>query len=78
MEENTADWINLFEKYPFFESYKHYLQIDIMAQNEDDFRQWHGWVESRLRILTLKVILFICFPNLLFVSMYLLSSTIFC
>ncbi|KAJ4805262.1 Poly(A) polymerase [Rhynchospora pubera] len=55
MEENKADWKTLFEQYPFFESYKHYLQIDIMAENEDDFRQWHGWIESRLRILTLKI-----------------------
>ncbi|XP_078175613.1 poly(A) polymerase 1 isoform X1 [Carex rostrata] len=55
MDENKTDWKTLFEQYPFFESYKHYLEIDIMAENEDDFRQWHGWVESRLRILTLKI-----------------------
>ena len=55
MEENKADWDTLFEPYPFFEAYKNYLQLDITAENADDLRKWKGWVESRLRQLTLKV-----------------------
>ncbi|XP_038894281.1 nuclear poly(A) polymerase 1 isoform X2 [Benincasa hispida] len=55
MEENKADWDTLFEPYPFFEAYKNYLQIDITAENDDDLRIWKGWVESRLRQLTLKI-----------------------
>lgn len=55
METNQADWDTLFEPFSFFEAYKNYLQIDISAENEDDLRQWKGWVESRLRQLTLKV-----------------------
>ncbi|XP_038984582.1 nuclear poly(A) polymerase 1 isoform X2 [Phoenix dactylifera] len=55
MEANKADWSKLFEPYPFFEAYKHYLEIDITAANEDDLRKWKGWVESRLRTLTLKI-----------------------
>ncbi|XP_023541715.1 nuclear poly(A) polymerase 1-like [Cucurbita pepo subsp. pepo] len=55
MEENKADWDTLFEPYPFFEAYKNYLQIDITAENADDLRKWKGWVESRLRQLTLKI-----------------------
>ncbi|KAF4375231.1 hypothetical protein F8388_000988 [Cannabis sativa] len=55
MESNKADWDTLFETFPFFEAYKNYLQIDINAENADDFRQWKGWVESRLRQLTLKI-----------------------
>jgi poly(A) polymerase len=50
-----ADWSALFEPYPFFEVYKNYLQIDITANDDDDLRRWKGWVESRLRQLTLKV-----------------------
>ncbi|KAJ6687793.1 POLY(A) polymerase-LIKE PROTEIN [Salix koriyanagi] len=41
--------------FPSFEAYKNYLQIDISADNEDDLRQWKGWVESRLRQLTPKI-----------------------
>lgn len=57
MESNKAEavWNKLFEPSPFFEAYKHYLEIDILAANEDDLRKWKGWVESRLRTLTLKV-----------------------
>uniref|UniRef100_A0A5B7C7K2 polynucleotide adenylyltransferase n=1 Tax=Davidia involucrata TaxID=16924 RepID=A0A5B7C7K2_DAVIN len=55
MEANKADWNTLFEPYPFFEAYKNYLQIDISAANADDLRKWKGWVESRLRQLTLKI-----------------------
>lgn len=52
---NKADWGFLFEPFSFFEAYKNYLQIGIAAANADDFRQWKGWVESRLRQLTLKI-----------------------
>ncbi|XP_068636674.1 nuclear poly(A) polymerase 1-like [Aristolochia californica] len=55
MEDNKADWNSLFEHYPFFEAYKNYLQIDITAENDDDLRNWKGWVESRLRLLTLNI-----------------------
>lgn len=55
MEVSNAEWDTLFEPFSFFEAYKNYLQIDISAENEDDLRQWKGWVESRLRQLTLKV-----------------------
>ncbi|KAF3493089.1 hypothetical protein DY000_02057467 [Brassica cretica] len=59
MEANKADWDTLFEPFAFFEAYKNYLQIDISAANVDDLRKWKGWVESRLRQLTLKVKLFV-------------------
>ncbi|CAH2037069.1 unnamed protein product [Thlaspi arvense] len=55
MEANQADWDTLFEPFAFFEAYKNYLQIDISAANVDDLRKWKGWVESRLRQLTLKI-----------------------
>ncbi|XP_062092159.1 nuclear poly(A) polymerase 1-like [Humulus lupulus] len=55
MESNKADWDTLFETFPFFEAYNNYLQIDISAKNADDSRNWKGWVESRLRQLTLKI-----------------------
>ncbi|XP_039060589.1 nuclear poly(A) polymerase 1-like isoform X1 [Hibiscus syriacus] len=55
MEANEADWDTLFEAYAFFDAYKNYLEIDISAENDDDLRKWKGWVESRLRQLTLKI-----------------------
>ncbi|XP_022750734.1 nuclear poly(A) polymerase 1-like isoform X2 [Durio zibethinus] len=55
MEANNSSWASLFEPFLFFEAYKNYLQIDIAAKNDIDFREWKGWVESRLRLITLKI-----------------------
>ncbi|KAH7651213.1 poly(A) polymerase protein [Dioscorea alata] len=55
IELSKASWSALFEPYFFFETYKNYLQIDIVATDADDLRIWKGWVESRLRQLTLKI-----------------------
>ncbi|XP_015902384.2 nuclear poly(A) polymerase 4 [Ziziphus jujuba] len=55
IELNKAQWSSLFEPYLFFESYKNYLQVDIVAADVDDLRAWKGWVESRLRQLTLMI-----------------------
>ncbi|KAK9282074.1 hypothetical protein L1049_004986 [Liquidambar formosana] len=55
IELNKAQWSALFEPYFFFESYKNYLQVDIVAADVDDLRAWKGWVESRLRQLTLMI-----------------------
>ncbi|XWS20217.1 hypothetical protein CRYUN_Cryun31cG0081000 [Craigia yunnanensis] len=55
LELNRMKWSALFEPYLFFESYKNYLQVDILAADADDLRAWKGWVESRLRQLTLMI-----------------------
>ncbi|PIA64617.1 hypothetical protein AQUCO_00100230v1 [Aquilegia coerulea] len=52
---NKAQWSSLFEPYLFFETYKNYLQVDIIAADADDLLSWKGWVESRLRQLTLMI-----------------------
>ncbi|KAF1898499.1 hypothetical protein Lal_00032079 [Lupinus albus] len=55
VELNKVHWSALFEPYIFFESYKNYLQVDLVAADVDDLRAWKGWVESRLRQLTLMI-----------------------
>ncbi|GAB2215559.1 hypothetical protein Droror1_Dr00019947 [Drosera rotundifolia] len=55
IELNKAMWSALFEPYLFFEAYKNYLQVDIVAADTEDLLSWKGWVESRLRLLTLKI-----------------------
>jgi len=52
---NKANWNALFEPFHFFEAYRKFLVVDIVADDDDDLRLWKGWVESRLRQLTLKV-----------------------
>lgn len=55
IELSKTQWGFLFEPYLFFESYKNFLQVDVVAVDSDDLRAWKGWVESRLRQLTLMV-----------------------
>ncbi|KAK1362868.1 hypothetical protein POM88_038429 [Heracleum sosnowskyi] len=55
IELKKSQWSSLFEPYLFFESYKNYLEVDIVAADGDDLRSWKGWVESRLRQLTLMI-----------------------
>ncbi|KAK2982951.1 hypothetical protein RJ640_006365 [Escallonia rubra] len=55
IELNKMHWRSLFDPYLFFEAYKNYLQVDIIAADVSDLLAWKGWVESRLRQLTLKI-----------------------
>ncbi|KAK3040962.1 hypothetical protein RJ639_029072, partial [Escallonia herrerae] len=55
IELNKTHWRSLFDPYLFFEAYKNYLQVDIIAADVADLLAWKGWVESRLRQLTLKI-----------------------
>eukprot|EP00854_Cymbomonas_tetramitiformis_P005795 gene5795-6989_t len=44
-------WSDLFEKFPFFTAYKHYIKIKVSAADNDNLLTWEGWVNSRLRQL---------------------------
>lgn len=51
VKKNLCTWKDLFNEIDFFSYYSCYLQIDVVATNEEDFKKWHGFVESRLRFL---------------------------
>ncbi|KAL8234209.1 hypothetical protein R6Q59_020309 [Mikania micrantha] len=51
----NGSWLELFEPYHFFEAYMNYLQIDVVAESDEDMMNWKGWVESRIRYLVLKI-----------------------
>ncbi|AEC07762.1 Nucleotidyltransferase class I-like C-terminal [Arabidopsis thaliana x Arabidopsis arenosa] len=55
IELNKQHWSSLFQQYMFFEAYKNYLQVDVLAADAEDLLAWKGWVESRFRQLTLKI-----------------------
>ncbi|KAL2228460.1 UNVERIFIED_CONTAM: Nuclear poly(A) polymerase 1 [Sesamum indicum] len=55
VEAKTASWDTMFQPFTNFQAYRNYLQIDIAAKNEGDLLNWKGWVESRIRLLTLKI-----------------------
>eukprot|EP01053_Blabericola_migrator_P000217 Blabericola_migrator_1__216@NODE_1057_length_5570_cov_23_138288_g727_i0_p4_GENE_NODE_1057_length_5570_cov_23_138288_g727_i0NODE_1057_length_5570_cov_23_138288_g727_i0_p4_ORF_typecomplete_len303_score49_12PAP_RNAbind/PF04926_15/4e23PAP_central/PF04928_17/2e21_NODE_1057_length_5570_cov_23_138288_g727_i032504158 len=51
VEEGTATWDEVLEKFDFFHSSKHFLALSIMAKGDQVFRRWLGWIESKLRFL---------------------------
>jgi len=47
----SVDWSRLFQPFPFFEKYKHYVEVQVAADSEENHVKWEGWVQSRLRYL---------------------------
>ena len=44
-------WSDLFKGNDFFRQHANYLQVDIISTHKDDFREWFGLCEARMRIL---------------------------
>lgn len=55
IEQNLSSWRELFLPTDFFYRYRHYFQVIGYSTNEDDHRIWHGFIESKLRHLGLKL-----------------------
>lgn len=51
----VQDWQRLFDMSEFFVSFRRYIQIDVFAEAEDQFKRWNGLVESRLRHLVARI-----------------------
>ena len=51
ISKEKKSWEDLFEPTKFFEEYRSFLQISVMAKDQDDFISWKGNVESKLRKL---------------------------
>ncbi|GMH50507.1 hypothetical protein TrVE_jg6345, partial [Triparma verrucosa] len=46
-----AGWEEFFRETNFFNRFSNFLEVRCCARNGSDFRRWHRWVESKLRIL---------------------------
>lgn len=46
-----TEWGKLLEPLSFFEGFKHFLQVEVVASCKEDFEMWEGWVHSRMRLL---------------------------
>lgn len=46
-QSGKVSWARLFEEDNFFQQFKNYLQIEVVAADEQQFRAWEGWVHSR-------------------------------
>jgi len=52
VEADRADWARVHEPFPFFRHFRHFLWLEVLAQTEEVYQKFSGWVESKLRILT--------------------------
>ena len=48
-------WRKLFAPSDFFVDYRHYVQVDVSAADDDALRRWTAWCESRLRNLVVAL-----------------------
>jgi len=48
-------WKDLFELYPYANTYTWFTKIHLSAANQEDLSDWVGWVKSRFRCLLIKV-----------------------
>ncbi|KAK6588252.1 pap1p poly A polymerase (eukaryotic type) [Cryptosporidium xiaoi] len=55
IENERATWRELWSSYLFFEKHKHFIQVKMLANNEQAFHKWVGWIESKLRFLVRKL-----------------------
>mmetsp|Transcript_94451 Transcript_94451/g.225037 ORF Transcript_94451/g.225037 Transcript_94451/m.225037 type:complete len:537 (-) Transcript_94451:96-1706(-) len=55
VEGNKAEWSDVYAPFPFFDEFKHFLMIEILATSEDVYNKFSGWVESKLRILVMQL-----------------------
>ncbi|XP_013786442.1 poly(A) polymerase type 3-like isoform X2 [Limulus polyphemus] len=46
-----AEWTKLFEPSNFFLKYRHFIVLQATASSKDHHLEWHGLVESKIRIL---------------------------
>jgi poly(A) polymerase len=46
-----AEWMSLFTKYNFFDSYEHFIEINILGGKDADYLRWQGFVEAKIRLL---------------------------
>jgi len=49
--KKNISWKRLFKKFNFFKAYTHFIQIWVLSKNEEVYKKWLGWVESKLRKL---------------------------
>eukprot|EP00951_Prasinocladus_malaysianus_P005447 scaffold38622_cov36-Prasinocladus_malaysianus.AAC.1 len=55
LKPDNPNWTILLETGKFFTEFKNYLEIEIVASCDEEFKLWEGWCHSRLRHLVMKV-----------------------
>eukprot|EP00415_Alexandrium_ostenfeldii_P002204 UN2204 len=52
VEANKTTWSEVHDPFPYFTHFRHFLWLEILANTEEVYQKFSGWIESKLRILT--------------------------
>lgn len=52
VEQSRSSWNEVHAPFPYFQQFRHFLWLEIVAKTEEVYQKFSGWVESKLRILT--------------------------
>merc|ERR1711908_18828 len=55
VEAGKAEYSEVYTPFPFFDSFKHFLVLEVLAKSEEIYKKFSGWVESKLRILVMQL-----------------------
>lgn len=55
VESQRAEWSDVHDAHPFFKIYDNFLWVEMLAVSDDELKKFSGWVESKLRILTIQL-----------------------
>ncbi|KGG50368.1 poly(A) polymerase [Mitosporidium daphniae] len=55
IENGHATWADLFAPSDFFARFRHFIQIVGVCKDQEKFKMWSGFVESKIRLLVLKL-----------------------
>lgn len=51
-------WKRLFKKFPFFKAYQHFLEFQILAKDEESYKLWQGFAQTRIKQLIKQLTIF--------------------
>eukprot|EP00930_Biecheleria_cincta_P041761 TRINITY_DN28680_c0_g1_i2.p1 TRINITY_DN28680_c0_g1~~TRINITY_DN28680_c0_g1_i2.p1 ORF type:complete len:482 (+),score=88.49 TRINITY_DN28680_c0_g1_i2:175-1620(+) len=52
VEARKAEWKDVHAPFPFFDQFRFFVSLEILAKTEESYFKFSGWVESKLRMLT--------------------------
>merc|ERR1711920_60197 len=55
VEGGQSAWSEVHEPFPFFTLFDHFLSLEVLAQTEEVYNKFSGWVEAKLRILVMQL-----------------------
>jgi poly(A) polymerase Pap1 len=57
-ENCQITWKRLFKKFPFFKAYQHFLEFQILAKDEESYKSWTGFAQTKIKQLIKQLTIF--------------------